>query len=114
VMAKYTNVLGDEMYAGPPRPRMLRTLLLVSVLAVSPLIYEGGLIVYGKWQAMLGTYVEVRTPILDHVAVASQWAKNELKYQSPSFFRDGRLPPMMIVGSVIALAIFGSLFLRKN
>jgi hypothetical protein len=115
-MAKYATVLGDELHTPTPgpRPRFLRTVLLFVILAVSPLAYEGGLIVYGNWQAMVGTYVEVRTPMLDRVAVAWQSLRDEVKYQAPSFLRGGRLPPLVIVGTVAGLAIFGSLFLRRG
>jgi hypothetical protein len=114
-MAKYTSVLGDEIHQNPrPRSRMGGLILLALALAVAPLLYEGGLIVFGKWQTMTGTYIEVRTPLLDRLTEAWNSAQTELRYRAPSLMRFGGLPPLGIVVAVAALALCASLFLRRG
>jgi hypothetical protein len=114
-MAKYTSVLGDEIYQDPrPRSRMGGLILLALALAVAPMFYEGGMIVYGHWKAMTGTYIEVRTPLLDRLADIWDTTQVELRHRAPTLMRFGGLPPLGIIVAVATLALCGSFFLRRG
>jgi hypothetical protein len=113
-MAKYMTVFGNELQAYRRRPRSPWVFLLVIALVACPLLYEGGLIVVGKWQAMLGTFIEVKTPLLDRIGDAWKTVWGEIRYQAPSFLRFKGLPPQVVVGAIAAFSLFGSLFLRRG
>ena len=113
-MAKYTTVLGDNIQTPRRRSRAGWMILLLALVAASPLLYEGGLIVVGKWQAMLGTYIDIKTPLLDCIADTLQSARDEIRHQAPSILRFKGLPPLAVVAVIAGLAIFGSMFLRRD
>jgi len=112
-MPKYITVLHEELQPHR-RARFPWIVLLLVVLAASPLLYEGGLIVVGKWQALFGTFTEVKTPLLDWLANAWEATRNAYRYQAPAFLRFKGLPPHMVVGAIAAFALFGALFLRRD
>ena len=113
-MRKYADTYGDEY----PRPRRGARLTLwaglLLALAASPFLYEWGLTVYAHWQDMLGTHVAVRTPLLDYLADARRSAGEAWRYQGPTVFSSNGMSPLIVLTSVVALAAFGSLFLRRG
>ena len=113
-MAKYTKVLGDELQTYHRRSRSPWVLFVVVALVACPLLYEGGLIVVGKWHAVLGTFIEVKTPLLDWLGDAWRTVWSEVQYQAPSFLRLKGLPPQVVVGVIAVFALFGSRFLRRG
>ena len=113
-MAKYTAVLGDDIQT-PRRPsRAGLVIVLLALVVAAPLLYEGGLIVAGKWQAMLGTYIEVRTPVLDTLTDTWKSAHDEIRYRTAPYLRFKGMSPLAVVGAIAGLAILASLFLRRG
>ena len=113
-MDKYGRVLGGDDRQ-PERRRVPWLGLLVVALAVgSPVLFEGGRIVVARWQGMLGTHTEVPTPVLNTLSGLWWTAGDELKYRAPSLLHTGHWSPAMAVPAVIAMALFGSLFLRRG
>jgi hypothetical protein len=114
-MGKYGRVLGGDDQEPRRRRRGPWLALLVVALAVSsPVLFEGGRIVVARWQGMLGSHHEVPTPVLDKISEVWWTAGDELKYRAPALLHTGHWSPAMAVPAVIAMALFGSLFLRRG
>lgn len=113
-MAKYNAVLsleGDR----PRRQGSGRGLVLgVATLASLPLLYEWALTVYARWRTMLGTEMAVRTPIWDWLGGQWESARQMLRYQTPTLISLTGASPPAILGTLVALAVFGVLFLRRG
>ena len=113
-MGKYACVLGEE-YREPRKRSWAPWALPVAVAAaVFPFLYEGGLLLYARWRTMFGTYTVARTPVLDWVSENYRSANEALRYQAPEMLHTGQWQPIMAVPVVIAVALFGCLFLRRG
>jgi hypothetical protein len=112
-MPKYTSVLGVE-----GRERKKRSavpwLIFLGLLIASPLLYEGCQVVVANWYGVLGSPYEVRTPIFDQIALAWQSASDAVRYRLASQLSFGRWSPAMAVPVVFAMALFASLFLKRD
>lgn len=113
-MARYGTVLGDDNPMAAPRKRGWRLLAAAALLAASPLLYEGGLVVTAQWQAMLGGRAEARTPILDRISEAWDTARGEMGEDVRSYVRFKGVSPLAVVAAVGGLALFGSYFLKRD
>jgi hypothetical protein len=51
----------------PPFRRRLSVKLLLALVCLAPFLYEGGLICFARWTAILGRVTTVRTPVLDTI-----------------------------------------------
>ncbi|MFO0907653.1 MAG: hypothetical protein U0794_04705 [Isosphaeraceae bacterium] len=115
MMAKYSAVLGNEIGTtrrpvSSPRGMILSVLLVASL----PFLYEWAMTVYARWQAMLGTHVAVKTPIWDWVSDHWFSIREAIRYQSPTMFSINGTSPSVVMGALVALAVFGVLFLRRG
>jgi hypothetical protein len=55
--------------------------LCVVALSVGPFVYEGSLVIYGRWMRMLGHHAPIRTPVLDGVRMLTRSARSSLMTQ---------------------------------
>ena len=98
------------------RKRLIVPALVAAVLLtmVSPVIYEGGLILVAKWQILLGTDSVPATPILD--ALADRWrsADYNVRSQASHTFIHGNWQPGMAVPVTIVWAVVAALILRRT
>jgi hypothetical protein len=112
-MPKYTSVLGLE-----GRERKKRSagpwLIFLGLLIASPLLYEGGRVVVANWYSVLGSPYEVPTPVFDQVALAWRSVSDAVRYRLAAQFNFGRWSPAMAVPVIFAMALFGSLILKRD
>ncbi|MBY0395675.1 MAG: hypothetical protein K2X91_04280 [Thermoleophilia bacterium] len=115
-MAKYAHVLQDKNNAmrPPGGHRTLVRVVLVLTLLASPLIYEGGRVVFARWQSMMGTYTEVETPVWNQITAAYQSAVDEWDYRVGRNIAPGKWSADMAVPAVIIVAIGSTFFLRNT
>ena len=66
-------------------PRTVNPWLVVRLclitLALGPFVYEGSLVIYGRWMRMLGHHTSIRTPVLDGVRMLAHSARVSLMTQ---------------------------------
>ena len=114
-MAKYGSVLHDDVRTARRRSSGGLYIVLAVALAVSPVLYEEGMILYSKWRALLGySYSDVPTPVLD--TIREQWraVSRDVTHQAVSAMDFGQWHPSMFVPVALAMAVLGALFLRKG
>jgi hypothetical protein len=83
--------------------------LCLIALSLGPFVYEGSLVIYGRWMRVLGYHASIRTPVLDSVYMLAHSARVSLMTQ----FR--RVPwnpqAVLVVGVLSCLAC---MFLLKG
>src|SRR4051794_22042243 len=81
-MRKYHDVLQVNA-PRTRRSRVPRAITLGLCLLVSPLLYEGGKVVVGRWASMAGVHREPETPLLDMISAWSSDANGQFwRYSS--------------------------------
>ncbi len=50
-------------------------------LTLGPFVYEGSLVIYGRWMRVLGHRAPIKTPVLDGVRMLAQSARSSLMTQ---------------------------------
>src|SRR4051812_31789128 len=107
----------SESAAMPPRSKRSRVPAAVAlglVLVASPLLYELGQVVVGRWMSMAGVYRSSSTPILDAIAEWSRTADVDARRQFSGFFRGGTWSPSTAVPFAIGWAlVMAVVFLRR-
>jgi hypothetical protein len=88
----------------PPRTLnvWLALRLIVATAALGPFLYEGTLILYGRWMKVLGYRTVVRTPVLDNLGLLARSARGSLMTQ---FHRVPWNPQAVIVVGVLSCAV---------
>lgn len=113
-MRKYQTVLHEVTRPQRGKPWAGRVLLLALILLVSPVVYEGALVVYGQWQSMAGSYYEPKTPVLD---AAREWCRSadvDLRYRAGRVFSgEGWSPTLLVPVALGWAAAMAFVFLRR-
>jgi hypothetical protein len=83
--------------------------LCLIALALGPFVYEGSLVIYGRWMRVLGNHASIRTPVLDSVRMLAHSGRVSLMTQ----FRSVPWNPqaVLVVGVLSCLAC---MFLLKG
>ena len=112
-MRKYHTVLSDDK----PRPARSRSPAYIAfglLLLVSPVLYEGGVILLARWQSMTGSYWEPKTPILSALSEHSAVAKLEFMNYALRIFNSGPWRASTAVPFALVWAVMMAVvFLRK-
>ncbi len=112
-MRKYQTVLSDER----PRRRRSRSPAAFAIgllLLVSPVVYEGGVLLLARWQSMTGSYWEPKTPILSALSEHSAVAKLEFWTYTSRIFNSGPWRASTAVPFALLWAVMMAVvFLRK-
>src|SRR4051794_27325594 len=114
-MAKYGSILHEDVREARTRSNAGLYLVLALALAVSPVLYEEGMVLYSRWRALLGyQYSEVPTPVLNTIREHWRAVSGEVTRQTVSSMDFGHWHPSMFVPLALAMAVLGALFLRKG
>jgi hypothetical protein len=89
-------------------------ILMCLMLLASPLIYEGGLILYSNWQSMLGGHVAVKTPVLDSISDVWREGRFHATRRLQPVMSGGRWNPSMAVPLALAIAGVSAFLLRRG
>jgi hypothetical protein len=112
-MSKYQTVM-HETIRRPVRTRAPLILAIGLLVLLSPLLYEGGLVMTSRWQSMMGTYWVPKTPVLDAITDWSRDAKAESQFQYSRLWGSGTWKPSTTVPIAITWAVLmACVFLRK-
>lgn len=113
-MRKYHADLNDNTMRRK-RSWVPRAIVLILVLLIAPLVYEGGQIVVSRWMSMAGAHREPQTPVLNAITVWSQATDAEVQRYSHHYFSSGSWKPSTAIPLAIAWAVVMSLvFLRRT
>lgn len=114
-MAKYGTVFQDRPADARQRMPVGRMLILVILLAVSPILYEEGMVLNSRWRGMLGySYQTPETPCINKIRETWRELSTDLGRQTTSAMHFGGWSPITAVPAAIVLAGIGGLFLRKG
>ena len=92
-----------------------RVMLIGLILVLSPLLYEGGLILVSNWQSMTGVYWEPHTPIVDWLVDVSRDVNQYVRSRLSRTLTSGSLTPTTAVPIAVGwAALMAVLFLRRD
>jgi hypothetical protein len=115
LVAKYGTVLHDREPGARQRMPAGRMLILVILLAVSPILYEEGSVLNSRWRAMLGySYQTPETPCINKIREAWRELSTDIGRQTTSAMHFGGWSPITAVPAAVVLAGLGGLLLRKG
>jgi hypothetical protein len=86
--------------------RVSLIVLIIAILAMSPVFYEGVLICYSHWMEAFDKPVDVRTPILDCISTGIESARHDAWGDIRSYFDHATWEPTsVLLGAVVVMAI---------
>jgi ABC-type phosphate transport system permease subunit len=113
-MRSYQATNHDD-FALKRHSRAPRVLLACLILILSPLLYEGGIILVSSWQSMMGVYWEPHTPIIDMMVDLSRTISQYVQSRLSGTLMNGSLTPVTAVPIAVGWAVLMAvLFLRKD
>lgn len=113
-MRKYYTIPADPSTSLPRRSRVPALLLLIVLAALSPWLYEEGMVVHSQWRTLMGTYTVARTPRLDSLREWYRSSDQSMRSGLSSLFHGGEWNPALTVPIGIAWAgVMAAVFLRK-
>lgn len=92
-----------------------RVLLVGLFLLVSPLLYEGGIMLVSNWQSMAGVYWEPHTPVVDMLVDLSHTVHQYVQSRFSGTLVNGSLTPITAVPIAVGWAVLMAfMFLRRD
>jgi hypothetical protein len=90
-------------------------ILICLLLAIAVPVYEGGLILYTRWQYMLGNPTdELKTPVLDSFQAGANSVIGAFSETGGYTIHQVTSRPTVFVAFLFGLAGFGTMLMRKT